>query len=149
MNNNDEHRYDDIINLEHHISKTHPHMDRSKRAAQFAPFAALTGYEDAVNEAARITSEKIILDENKKEIINERLNTIYEHLDEVREVAVTYFVKDQKKEGGSYQTFNGHIQKIDMYKGIIVIEQRNILINDIIDIQSDYFEALENKNKLK
>lgn len=145
MKSNDEHRYDDIINLEHHISKTHPHMDKSKRAAQFAPFAALTGYEDAVNEAARITSEKIILDESKKEILNERLNIVHEHLDEVREVVVTYFEKDQKKEGGSYQTITGHIKKIDMYKSIIVIEQKNIIINDIIDIQSDYFEILENK----
>ena len=113
--------YDDIINLPHHQSLTRPHMSAYDRAAQFSPFAALTGYEDAVAETARLTGKKAELDEYGKSDLNERLNIIQDTLDEQPKVSITYFLPDKKKSGGEYVTVSGCVKKIDEYEHIVVM----------------------------
>ena len=104
--------YDDIINLPRHVSEARPRMPVYDRAAQFSPFAALTGYEAAVAETGRLTDRKAELDEGEKESINERLNLIQENLDKRPEISVTYFVPDKKKAGGEYVTVPGIAKKL-------------------------------------
>ena len=133
-----EHKYDDIINLEHHISKTHKQMSMQNRAAQFAPFAALTGYEEAVKETARFTEKKIELDEELNNILDEKLRLIQSQIKNTPEITVTYFVPDDKKRGGKYQKITGKIKKIDDYnKFIIFTDGKCISIKDIIDISGE------------
>ena len=115
------------------------------RAAQFAPFAALTGYNDAISETARLTDEKINLDENHKEMLDEKLQMISEHINEHPEVTVTYFSADEKKAGGTYLTNTGWIKKIDSYEQAIVMQNGfRVLIKDIYDLQGDLFRNWEN-----
>jgi hypothetical protein len=133
-----EHKYDDIINLEHHISKTHKQMSMQNRAAQFAPFAALTGYEEAVKETARFTEQKIELDEELNNILDEKLRLIQSQIKNTPEITVIYFVPDDKKRGGKYQKITGKIKKIDDYnKFIIFTDGKYIPIKDIIDISGE------------
>ena len=133
-----EHKYDDIINLEHHISKTHKQMSMQNRAAQFAPFAALTGYEEAVKETARFTEQKIELDEELNNILDEKLRLIQSQIKNTPEITVIYFVPDDKKRGGKYQKITGKIKKIDDYnKFIIFTDGKYITIKDIIDISGE------------
>lgn len=128
-------KYDDIINLPHHISKKHPQMSLEARAAQFAPFAALTGYDDAVKETARLTNERIDLDEEAKMMLDAKLQVIREQLSEKPLVTITYFVPDAKKDGGKYVTINGNVKKIDDYKHLIILDNSvEITIDEIIDI---------------
>lgn len=132
----DEHRYDDIVNLPHHQSKTRRHMSLHDRAAQFAPFAALNGYEDAIEEAGRITDERITLDETSVEKINEKLMYIASHLKERITVSVTYFKPDSKKSGGAYLTDIGVIKKIDKVNHVLMMESgMKIFMEQIIDIE--------------
>ncbi len=121
---NDMNKYDDIINLEHHVSKVHKQMSLENRSAQFAPFAALTGYEDEVQETARITEDRIELDEEQKILINEKLNIIESQIATYPEVSVTYFVPDTKKEGGSYQTIKEKVKRINNYSNEIIFCSR-------------------------
>ena len=131
MNSN----YEEILHLPHHVSKTHPQMPMHDRAAQFAPFAALTGYGDAVSETARLTDRKIELDEYGLDKLNERLNWIGEHIHEHPEVSVTCFVADKKKAGGSYQTISGVVKRIDEYeKRLILQDGTKLPIEDILEI---------------
>ena len=128
-------RYDDIINLPHHVSKKHPQMSLYARSAQFAPFAALPGYEDAVKETAREVSQKIELDEDLKLILDSKLHMLMELADKNPELTVTYFVKDLKKEGGKYVTVTGVLKKLDSIKKLIYLKNGNeISIDEIIDI---------------
>lgn len=143
-NENDPHRYDDIMDLPHPASRTHPRMSIRNRAAQFAPFAALTGYEAAIRETARITDEKIELDENQREILDEKLLILKEHLKESPEVTITRFKPDERKEGGAYVTESGIIKKIDFYTHAIILQNENeteekIAIENILDLQSDLY----------
>lgn len=124
---NDEHKYDDIINLEHHVSTKHSKMSLENRSAQFAPFSALTGYEEAVTEEARITESRIDIDEEAKIEVNEKLNYIMKHLDKNIIVSVTYFEKDKKKQGGSYKTIKGIIKKIDDFRKTIEMQTGEII----------------------
>ena len=124
---NDEHKYDDIINLEHHVSTKHSRMSLENRSAQFAPFSALTGYEEAVTEEARITENRIDIDEESKIEVNEKLNYIMKHLDKNIIVSVTYFEKDKKKQGGSYKTIKGIIKKIDDFRKTIEMQTGEII----------------------
>jgi hypothetical protein len=131
MNN----KYDDIINLPHHISTKHSQMSLEARAAQFAPFAALTGYDDEVKETARLTNERIELDEESKSILDNKIQMILEQLSSRPTVSFTYFIPDAKKDGGRYETITGIIKRIDDYKKVIVLENKEeIPINEIIDI---------------
>ena len=138
--NSDIHRYDDIIQLPHHVSKTHPQMPVSDRAAQFAPFAALTGHDAAIRETARLTEEKAELDENAKMIIDEKLRFVQETLSDQPKVTVTYFKQKEKKAGGKYITVSGSVRKIDMYKGLIIMmDDISIPFVDIYDIEGEIF----------
>ena len=128
-------KYDDIINLPHHISKKHPQMTLEARAAQFAPFAALTGYDDEVKETARLTNRRIELDDEAKSILDNKIQIILEQISQRPTVSITYFLPDTKKAGGEYVTITGTIKKIDGYNQVIVLENRiEIPINEIIDI---------------
>lgn len=124
---NDEHKYDDIINLEHHVSTKHPRMRLENRSAQFAPFSALTGYEEAVTEEARVTESRIAIDEEAKIEVNEKLNYIMKNLDKNIIVSVTYFEKDKKKQGGRYKTIKGIIKKIDDFRKTIEMQTGEII----------------------
>ena len=131
----DEHRYDDMIDLPHHVSKKHPQMPLMDRAAQFAPFAALTGHESAIKETARLTEEEIELDENGKELLDLRLQELQEHLPEQPEVTVTYFCPDEKKAGGAYETVTGRVKKVDAYVGELVFaDGRRIGLGTVIEL---------------
>ena len=132
----DMHRYDDIIHLPHHQSGTRPHMSLHDRAAQFSPFAALTGYDAAVEEAARLTEQKLELSEEEKAAIGAKLTEIKEHIKERPEVTVTYFVPDERKAGGTYVTVTGTVRRIDEFERIVVMQdQSRIGIDDIIVLQ--------------
>ena len=97
-----DHSYDDIINLPHHVSKKHPPMSLYARSAQFAPFAALTGYEDAVRETARETNERIEIDDELKLILDGKIQILFEKIKVKPEVTFTYFIPDLRKDGGAY-----------------------------------------------
>ena len=112
-------KYDDIINHKHHESLRHPRMPRINRAAQFAPFAALTGYENAIEEAGRLTESKIILEEGAKEELDEELRKLIES-DMVAEAEITYFTPDDAKEGGHFALFKGKIKNIDEMSGELI-----------------------------
>ena len=117
-----ENRYDDIINMPHHVSKKHPQMSLADRTAQFSPFAALTGYEAAIAETARVTEERLELSENSREELNMKIQLLKEHLSEKPVVEIMYFVPDERKAGGSYETVTGVVKKIDEYEQKIVLE---------------------------
>ena len=128
--------YEDILELPHPVSKTHPQMPRRDRAAQFAPFAALTGYEEAVREAARFTEEKMILDEDRKEQLDWKLRRLQEKVKEKPAITVTYFMKDEKKKGGKYVTVTGVLKKIDSYTHQFVLENgEEIPLEDIVSLE--------------
>ena len=127
--------YDDIINLPHHVSTKHPRMSLEARAAQFAPFAALTGYDDQVKETARLTNERKELADGLKMILNEKILKIKEKLYIMPEVTITYFVPDLRKKGGKYVTVTGKVKKIDEFKQTIVFDNKvEIPIHEIIEI---------------
>lgn len=132
-------KYDDIINLPHHQSTKHPRMSIYNRAAQFAPFAALTGHNAAIYETARITDEKIELDEYEKAEIDRKLQVISDNISGRPEITVTYFVPDSKKSGGAYKTYIGNVRRIDdVGQVLIMVDESVISINDIIDIKSEF-----------
>lgn len=136
-------KYDDIINLPHHVSKTHKRMPIADRAAQFSAFAALKGYDDAIDETARITENKIELDESEKVVLNEKLHIIADNISEHPAVSIKYFKPDTKKSGGEYVTITGRIKKIDIYSNqFTLMDGSLILFNDIIEIESDLFSHL-------
>ena len=135
--------YEDIVNLPPHISKRHPQPSMMDRAARFAPFAAITGYEEMVLEEARVTEERIDLDEGALALLNEKLNMIQEFLDEEPEVTITYFEPDKKKSGGAYITITGIVKRIDEYEHfVLMIDGKKIYIDSIYDIESDLFYSL-------
>ena len=125
---NGTHEYDDIINLPHHVSTRHPQMSMYDRAAQFSPFAALTGHDAAIKETERLTEDWVELDEDSKELLDEKLHMIREHLDERPEVTFTYFEPDERKQGGAYRTITGKVKKIDEYEHRILLEDGTVLI---------------------
>lgn len=137
-------KYDDIINLPHHVSKKHPQMSLYARSAQFAPFAALTGYEEAIKETARETSARIEIDEEMKSVLDSKLQILLEKISLKPELSITYFIPDFSKDGGQYVTTEGIIKKIDMYNQYIYLEDSTeIPINEIIDISGDVFKLFE------
>lgn len=127
--------YDDIINLSHHRSKKHPHMPLIDRAAQFSPFAALTGHDAAIKETARLTDRKIELDEYEIAVLDEKLQQVRLQLKSCPEITVTYFKPDERKHGGEYVTITGNVKKMDVYtKCFIMNDGTRILIEDIIEL---------------
>lgn len=128
-------KYDDIIGLPHHVSAKRPQMSIHDRAAQFSPFAALTGHGAAIKETERLTEARIEMDENEKSIINEKLQMICENISEHPEVAVTYFVPDEKKAGGKYVTLEGNVKKMDVYHRVMVFEDgKCVPVDDIVEV---------------
>ena len=135
--------YEDIVNLPRHISKVHPQATMADRAARFSPFAAISGYEDMVKEAARVTEERIDITDATKAALNEKLNMILEFLDEQPEVTITYFEPDKKKDGGAYISITGTVKRIDEYERIVLMsDDKKIRIDEIYAIESDLFYSL-------
>ena len=129
--------YDDIINLPHHVSPTRKQMSMHDRAAQFAPFAALIGYDDAVAETARLTENRPELDEQEQRAINERLAYIADHINEHPEVRIKYFLPDKRKNGGAIVEVSGAVKKISATDETIVMADGSFVsIKDVIDISS-------------
>ena len=134
-------KYDDIIDLPHHVSETHPPMSRTDRAAQFSPFAALTGYDAAVRESARVTERRIELDEGVKAELNARLNCILEHLSEHPQVSLTYFVPDEKKSGGAYRTVTGTVRKLDSFAKTLTLTDGTVVpMEEMVHVEGNLFE---------
>ena len=131
-------KYDDIIHLPHHVSTKHPQMPIVDRAAQFSPFAALTGHDAAIKETARLTDQRIELDESQKKFLNEKLLLIAEEIEKHPVRSITYFVPDMKKEGGAYVRISGAVKKIDTDNRWILMEEgERIPIDEIIEIESE------------
>ena len=132
--------YDDIINLPHHVSKTRPQMPLENRAAQFSPFAALTGYDAAIKETGRLTDKRTLLGESAIAELDMKLQMLSDIISERPEVALTYFQPDEKKDGGAYVTVTGAIKKIDDVERVIVFaDGKSIPIADILEIESERF----------
>ena len=138
-----EQKYADIINMPHHTSKTKPRMTMINRAVQFSPFAALTGYDAAVRETARLTDERIELDECTKEILSDKLQMIEDHNDDFWDITFLYFELDKKKSGGAYRSVTGRVKEIDEYERIVKLEDgTKIPIQQIYGIESELFTEL-------
>jgi hypothetical protein len=127
--------YSDIINLPHHVSHNHPQMPMEARAAQFAPFAALTGYDAVIHETARLTDRQVELEEYDNERLNRKFAELMTILDDRPEITVSYFLPDERKAGGSYNTTSGKVMKIDTYEHLLWMDDgTKIPITDIIDL---------------
>ena len=132
MNN----RYDEIINLPHHVSKTRPQMPMSDRAAQFAPFAALTGYDSAIKETGRLTDERIELDEEALTALNRKYQLLIEALDDAPEVTIIYFQPDERKAGGQYVSATGTVKKVDTFgRRILLQDGTRIPLDSVYDLR--------------
>ena len=136
--------YEDIINLPHHVSKTRPQMPMSDRAAQFAPFAALTGYDAAIKETGRLTDDKIELDEEALTALDMKYQLLMDALDDAPEVTITYFQHDEQKAGGKYLTATGAVKKVDDYERLITMQDgAKIPMDDVLSIDGELFSTLE------
>ena len=129
-------KYDDIINLPHHVSLTHPHISRLDRAAQFSPFAALTGYDAAIKETARLTDKKVELGEYELEELNRTLMELSDRISQYPQAMITYFEPDKRKEGGAYITVSKKIKRIDEIEQVIYLtDGSKIPLSDIFSIE--------------
>lgn len=129
------HRYDDIINLPHHVSQKHPPMARADRAAQFSPFAALTGLDAALRETARLTDRRITLDEYEQAALDETLQAMRDALAKKQHptVEICYFVPDDRKEGGAYRTVTGAVKKMAEFERLLILQNgTEIPIGEIV-----------------
>lgn len=141
---NDSSRYDDILHLPHHVSSVHPPMPVRDRAAQFAPFAALTGHGAAIRETARLTEERVELDESCMRVLDGKLQMIKEQLPSKPVITVTYFKPDTQKQGGAYLTKTGSVKKIDEYSHeVIMSDGEKIPLGDIVEIEGEMFRITE------
>ena len=129
--------YLDIIDMPHHVSPTRPQMSMMERAAQFSPFAALTGYDDAITETGRLTSERIELDDDAKATLDMKHACLMEIINEQPEISVTYFLPDAQKSGGEYVTVTGNLKRFDEYERLLILtDGQKIPMDDIMDIES-------------
>ncbi len=136
-------KYDEIMRLPHHVSKTRPQMPMSDRAAQFAPFAALTGYDSSIKETGRLTDERIELDEEALTALDMKFQILMEALDEEPEVSITYFKPDERKAGGSYLKVTGTLKKLDEYERILMLMNgQKIKLDAVLAIDGDIFACL-------
>ncbi|MBQ3010701.1 MAG: hypothetical protein IJD81_05880 [Oscillospiraceae bacterium] len=137
-------KYKDIINLPHKQSSKRPRMSLLDRAAQFAPFAALVGHDDAIKETGRLTDERIEMSEEKLAALNARYQILVDRLSEEPEVTITYFVPDIYKNGGSYITKTSVVKKLDSYERLItMVDGTRILMDDVLTLEGDVFSAAE------
>ena len=136
-----EHNYDDIIHLPHLVSAKHPQMPLMDRAAQFSPFAALTGHAVAIQETARVTEEWMELDESEKAMLDERMQLLRENLSQRPEITFTYFEPDGKKSDGAYLTATGRVKRIDGYGRRVILEDGTDLdMGRLFSIEGELFE---------
>ena len=132
MNN----RYDEIMGLPHHVSKTRPQMPMSDRAAQFAPFAALTGYDSAIKETGRLTDERVELDEEALTALDRKYQLLIEALDDAPEVTIIYFQPDERKAGGQYVSATGTVKKVDTFgRRILLQDGTRIPLDSVYDLR--------------
>ena len=144
MINTNNHQYDDIINLPHYVSPTWPRMSMIDRAAQFSPFAALTGYDAAIKETGRLTDQRIELSEDSRAALDRKQQLLVECLADHPEVSVTYFIPDERKSGGAYVTVTGIVKKVDDYQRLLLLtDGTKIPLDDILDLESELFHGLE------
>ena len=137
-------KYDEIMGLPHHVSKTRPQMPMSDRAAQFAPFAALTGYDAAIKETGRLTDERIELDVEVLSALDMKYQLLMEAHDEAPEVTITYFQPDERKAGGKYASAVGAVKKIDDFERRITMRDgTRIPMDDVLSIDGELFSSLE------
>ena len=137
-------RYDDIINMSRPVSRRGEKMAAGDRAAQFSPFAALSGYEEAVEETARLTDEKRSLTEEAVAALNEKLLTVLRHLHESPKIMVCYFVPDTRKSGGEYVTVKGSVKRIDEYESCLIMDGGRVIpLKDIREIEGRIFDTEE------
>ena len=137
-------KYDEIMGLPHHVSKNRPQMPMSDRAAQFAPFAALTGYDAAIKETGRLTDERIELDVEALSALDMKYQILMEALDEAPEVTITYFQPDERKAGGKYVSAVGAVKKIDDFERRITMRDgTRIPMDDVLSIDGEMFSSLE------
>ena len=136
-------KYDDIIGLPHPTSARHPRMPISDRAAIFSPFAALSGHSAALAETARLTDQKIELDEDTKAELDRKQAVLLEHIGEQPEVTVTWFQSDERKDGGAYVTVTGRLKKIDeVGRTLTLLDGTSIPLEDVAGLESDCFQGL-------
>ena len=142
MSDKYDHQYDDIINLPHHVSATRPQMSMINRAAQFSPFAALTGYDAAIRETGRLTDSRIELSEDSRADLDRKQQLLSDRLAEHPEVSVTYFVPDGKKAGGAYVTVTGNVKKLDDFQRLMVLTDGTVVpVDEILALESDLFRS--------
>ena len=135
--------YGDIIHLPHPTSAKHPRMPIRDRAAIFSPFAALSDHSAAIAETARLTEQKIELDEDTKAELDRRQAVLLEHMDERPELTVTWFQRDEKKDGGAYLTTTGRLKKLRELERILVLtDGTEISLEDVVTLESDIFQTL-------
>ncbi|MBT9685543.1 hypothetical protein [Pseudoflavonifractor sp. MCC625] len=138
-------KYDEIMGLPHHVSKTRPQMPMSDRAAQFAPFAALTGYDSAIKETGRLTNERIELDEDALTALNVKYQFLMDALDEEPEIKITYFKPDERKAGGEYVSAIGAVKKVDDFERLITMQDgTRIPMDDVYDMS---ISVITNENE--
>ncbi len=141
--------YDDIINLPHHVSQKHPQMSMLNRAAQFSPFAALTGYDAAIRESARLTERKIELGEDAKEDLSKKLRYLRDIETEHPIVTLIYFIPDARKDGGEYTSLTAQLKRIDEFsRMVLLMDGRSIPIDDILDADCKEFTSEEGDMQL-
>ena len=137
-------QYKDIIDLPHHVSKTRPQMPMSDRAAQFAPFAALTGYDSAIKETGRLTDEKIELDEEALTALDMKYQLLMDTFEEAPKVTITYFQPDERKADGKYVSAVGAVKNIDDFERRITMRDgTKIPMDDVLSIDGELFSSLE------
>ena len=137
-------QYKDIIDIPHHVSKKRPQMPMSDRAAQFAPFAALTGYDAAIKETGRLTDERIELDEEALTALDMKYQLLMDAFDDAPEVTITYFQADERKAGGKYVSAVGAVKKIDDFERRITMQDgAKIPMDDVLSIEGELFSVLE------
>ena len=138
-------KYDEIMGLPHHVSKTRPQMPMSDRAAQFAPFAALTGYDSAIKETGRLTNERIELDEDALTALNVKYQFLMDALDEEPEIKITYFKPDERKAGGEYVSAIGAVKMVDDFERLITMQDgTRIPMDDVYDMS---ISVITNENE--
>ena len=138
-------KYDEIMGLPHHVSKTRPQMPKTDRAAQFAPFAALTGYDSAIKETGRLTNERIELDEDALTALNVKYQFLMDALDEEPEIKITYFKPDERKAGGEYVSAIGAVKKVDDFERLITMQDgTRIPMDDVYDMS---ISVITNENE--
>jgi len=140
---NEQRRYDDIIDLPHHVSPTRPHMSMIDRAAQFSPFAALSGYDDAVKETARLTDNLVELSDDSRAVLDMKQQILVDAVADHPEISITYFVQDKKKAGGAYVTTTGKVKRIDEYERVLILmDGTRVPLNDILELDSELFQSI-------